>query len=282
MMWMLRACWRCSKIWLDDKVYSIIEVPYHLGLEEVAVGKGPAALLRAGADQILHYRGMPASVEHVRPRDLRSRGLDAVVDINRMLSHAVKRAVEQETIPVVLAGNCNSAAGTIAGLEVERLGIVWFDKHPDLNTPETSVSGSIEGMSLAMLAGYCHKEFCERIGMNRKVAEQDIVLGCFWDVDPGEKMRLGNCWISAHAADSLGLLPVALDQLRERVDAVYFHIDTDFVTGVENPRELLGLVRESVPVAAIGVTNYNPDLDPSGEWRDEIIRVLGGLQPRTN
>ena len=259
--------------------YTIIEVPFHLGLEDVAVGKGPSRLLAAGVDQILANKGMPATVTHVRPRDLRNEGADTIVDINRMLRHSVQEAVEQETLPVVIAGNCNSAIGTIAGLNVERLGIVWFDKHPDFHTPETSISGNIEGMALAMCVGQCNAEFLERIGLERPVAERDVILGCFWDVETGERERLQESWVSAHAVDSLGLLPVALDQLKERVDAIYFHIDTDFVVGVDKPENFVSLVRETLPIAAIGITNYNPDLDENGEWLGEILKVVRALHP---
>lgn len=262
-------------------MYSIIEVPFHGGMEEVASGKGPARLLRAGVDQILGHRGMPASVTHVRPRDLRSRDLDAVVDVNRMLRYAVKEAREQETIPVVLAGNCSAAIGILAGLDVPRLGVVWFDRHPDFHTPETSLSGNIEGMALAITVGHCYSEFRERIGMERAVEEQNVILGCFWDVESGERERLENSWISAHPSDSLGLLPVALHQLAQRVDAVYLHFDTDFLEGVEDPANFLNLVVESVPLAAVGVTNYNPDIDPGGAWEIAILKAVRGLNPRT-
>lgn len=261
-------------------MYTIIEVPFHLGLEEVAVGKGPKQLLSAGLDQVLGHGEMPALVSHVRLRDLRSQGPDAVVDVNRALKQAVQQAIEEETIPVVLAGNCNSAIGTLAGIETPRVGIVWFDRHPDFHTPETSISGNIEGMTLSILTGHCHQEMRERIGLERIISEHDVVLACFWDVETGEKERLEESWINAHPADSLGLLPVALDQLRERVDGVYLHIDTDFLEGVENPANYIALVRETLPIAAIGITNYNPDLDATGNWKMEILKMLEGLRPR--
>lgn len=260
-------------------MYSLIELPYHLGLEEVASGKGPARLLAAGLDQVLGRRGMPASVNHVRPRDLRSRGLDAVMDINRMLRYAVKEATEQESIPVVVAGNCNSAAGTLAGLGEQRLGVVWFDKHPDFHTPQTSISGNLEGMSLAIVTGACHTELRERIGLEEPVPEQNVVLAGFWDVEPGERERLEASWISAHASDSMGLLPVALERLRDKVDAIYLHFDTDVLPGLEDPPKWITLVRETLPIAAVGITNYNPDLDANGEWLSEILRAAAALSP---
>ena len=263
-------------------MYTIIEVPFHLGLEDVAVGKGPRQLLTAGLDQLLGRGDMPAVVSHVRLRDLRSQGPDAVVDVNRVVKHAVQQAVEEETIPVVLAGNCNSAIGTLAGLETPRLGIVWFDRHPDFHTPETSISGNIEGMTLSILTGHCHQEMRERIGLERIVSEHDVVLACFRDVEPGEKERLEDSWINAHPVDSMGLLPVALDQLKERVDGIYLHIDTDFLEGVENAGSYLALVKETLPIMAVGVTNYNPELDPSGNWKREILSALKNLSPRVH
>ncbi|MBL8175768.1 MAG: arginase family protein [Bryobacterales bacterium] len=263
-------------------MYTLIEVPFHLGLEEVAVGKGPRQLLASGLDQLLGTGGMPALVSHVRLRDLRSQGPDSIVDVNRVVKHAVQQAVEEETVPVVVAGNCNSAIGVIAGLETPRLGIVWFDRHPDFHTPESSISGNIEGMTLSVLTGHCHQELRERIGMERLVSEHDVILACFWDVEEGEKERLEDSWISAHPVDSLGLLPVALDQLKQRVDAVYLHIDTDFLEGVENPARYIALVCETLPIAAVGVTNYNPDLDTAGLWKKEIWKALESLRPRVH
>ncbi len=258
-------------------MYSIVEVPFHLGMEGIAAGKGPERLLRSGADRILAHRSIPAPVTHVRMRDLRSRGLDAVLDINRMLRYAVKDAVEQETVPVVLAGNCNSCLGTLAGIPEARTGVVWFDRHPDFHTPETSRSGNVEGMSLAIVAGHCHADLRERVGMTEAIAEENIVLAGIFDVEPGERERLEASWVSVHASDSLGLLPVALDRLRDRVDSVYLHIDTDFLERVERPERLIALVRETLPVAAVGVTNYNPELDPSGEWERAILSAIAAL-----
>lgn len=259
-------------------MYTIIEVPFHLGLEGISVGKGPASLIRAGVDNILGRGEMPALVTHIRIRDLRSKGMDAIMDVNRVLHYAIKEAVNQETIPVVFSGNCNAAIGTLAGLDTERLGIVWLDKHPDFHTPQTSRSGNIEGMTLSIITGDCHQEWRERTGMLQPVTTQNVILAGFWDVEPGEKERLQDSWISAHPSDSLALLPVALDRLKDRVDAVYLHIDTDFLEGNEDPARLIALVRESIPLAAVGVSNYNPDLDPSKILEKEILRALTALK----
>lgn len=263
-------------------MYSILEVPFHMGLEEVAAGKGPGLLVRAGADRVLETRGIPASVSHVRLRDSTTSGLDAVVDVNRQISLAVREAREQGVLPVVLAGNCNSCLGTIAGCDdVERLGIVWLDAHPDFHTPQTSISGSLEGMALAAAVGHCHSELRERIGLERAVSEQDVVLAGVYDIEPGERGRLEDSWISVHPSDSVGLLPVALEQLASRVDAVYLHVDVDVTGGMETPAvvQLIRLVRATLPVAAVALTNYNPDLDTDGRAGAAALELLAALKP---
>lgn len=265
-----------------------------MGLEEVAVGKGPGALLRAGADQVLSADGMPAEVEHVRPRDSTSSGLDAVVDVNRMLRQAVAEARERGTLPVVLAGNCNSCLGTLAGCgDVERLGIVWLDAHPDFHTPSTSRSGFLDGMALSASVGHCQAELLERIGLESVVSDQNVVLAGIRDIEDGERERLAESWISVHPSDSPGLLPVALDQLAGRVDAVYLHIDLDVIEGKENPgvnyrgpgglplpdaAALIQLVAATVPLAAVALTNYNAGLDEDGQSGRVALALLAALK----
>src|SRR5262245_60709877 len=120
--------------------FVVIEAPFHMGLEEAGVGRGPARFLQAGADKALASNGEPAQVLHIRKRDMTTTSLDAIVDINRQIRMAVRDTIAEGGCPVVLAGNCNSCLGTLGGIESERAGIVWLDAHGDFNTPETSLS----------------------------------------------------------------------------------------------------------------------------------------------
>ena len=71
--------------------------------------------------------------------------------------------MRDQRFPVVLAGNCNSYVGTLAGLETDRAGVSWFDAHGDFNTPETTTTGFLDGMGLAMASGRCWKAMPETI-----------------------------------------------------------------------------------------------------------------------
>src|SRR5206468_12877100 len=74
----------------------------------------------------------------------------------------VRAARAQGRFPVVLSGNCGASLGVVGGLMQARggaaarpLGVVWMDAHGDFNTPDTSASGFLDGMSLAALVGRC-------------------------------------------------------------------------------------------------------------------------------
>src|SRR5262249_55959139 len=183
--------------------FVVIEVPFHMGLEDAGVGRGPAQFVRAGADSALATDGAPAQVLHIRKLDGTTAGLDAVVDINRQIRTAVRDVIAEGGCPVVLAGNCNSCLGTLGGIDGDRLGVVWLDAHADFNTPETSLSGALDGMALAAAIGDCHDQLRERIGMERVVEARNVLLLGWRDLDPLEPRRLTQAGVTARGAHEL-------------------------------------------------------------------------------
>lgn len=263
---------------LMPKPVALIVAPFHMGLENKAVGAGPNRLLEAGADRVLSYRNRPAEVEHIRLRDAECKDLDAVVDVGRQIRIAVRQAIEQDMLAVVLAGNCISCLGTLAGLEPADTGIVWLDAHADFHVPETSRSGFLDGMALAAAVGHCHEDLRNRIGFSRPVPEDKVCLLGTRDVEQGERERLAASAISSDPPTE--------------VEAVYLHIDLDVLNADESPgvnyrgpggwtlKEATAMVRSVVtelPLAAVNLTNYRPDLDPEAKstWAAlELLRQL--------
>ncbi len=264
-----------------SRAFTILEIPYHLGALEIGVGKGPRRIVASGADGRLAYRGVPAQVQHISLRDKSCEGVDAIVDLARQTRVAVRQAVEQQIVPVVVSGNCIACVGTLGGLDPWRLGIVWLDAHADFHTPATSRSGSLSGMALSVATGACHEELCSRIGYAEPVPAANVLLPCARDIEPGERERVEAAGF-AQSAEELG----------ERADSVYLHIDLDFLSPAESPgvhfrgpgglpvkegAALIASIMRELPVVAVGLTNYNPDLDEDGRSLAAVNRLLEAL-----
>lgn len=208
--------------------------------------------------------------------------LDAVVDVNSQLARAV---ASHDGPPIVLARNCNSCIGTLAGLSRENLGIVWFDAHGDFNTPETSITGTLEGMSLAIATGACHHDLRVRIGLTRPIPEANVLVTATRDLDPKESIRLKE---SAATVIPLTGLRAAIDTLAARVAAVYLHLDIDVLDpdispgvsfstpGGIAPEDLHTAIRfvgARIPIAAAAIANFNPERDRE----DRTVRIVERL-----
>lgn len=224
----------------------MIAVPYHLGCRAVEVGRGPLVILEA------------LQVDCVMVE-----GDGGIAEINLRLSQAV---AAQDCLVVVLAGNCNSCLGTLAALE--HPGIIWFDAHGDFNTPETTISGALEGMSLAIATGHCHPEL-----MSQPVPEENVVLAATRSLDPLEEARLRASKIKLASLDEL---PEVVDALARRVTNIYLHLDLDVLDPSISPGvnfsapggifadQLFDAVKQVMATGklrAAAIVNFNPDRD---------------------
>ena len=137
----------------------IICAPYHAGALNVRVGAGPTRLLADGLEAALDKVGFDTSVTMIEPVDAFEGEIGRTFETKRRISQAVSEARATGAFPLVLAGNCNSTVGVWSGLGDDEAGLIWFDAHPDFDTPDEHRSGYLDGMGVATLAGQC----CRRI-----------------------------------------------------------------------------------------------------------------------
>jgi arginase len=228
----------------------MIAVPYHMGRRGIEVGRGPLVILEA-----------------IQQPCVMVEGTGGVAGINSLLTQAV---AAHDRPAIVLAGNCNSCLGTLAALEDP--GIVWFDAHGDFNTPEITISGALEGMSLAIATGHCHPDL-----MARPVREENVILVATRSLDPLEEVRLRASNIRLASLDTL---PQAVGDLANRVTTIYLHLDLDVLDpqispgvnfsepGGITPIQLFDAVKLVIATGKLGVAtiaNFNPDRDPDGK-----------------
>ena len=203
-------------------------------------------------------------------------------ELQDLVSRQVSAALDEGRMPLVLSGNCNTAAvGSLAGIGPEDLGIVWFDAHGEFNTPETTTTGFIDGMGLAMAVGHCWKEMARGVPGFRPIPEENVVMAWVRAVDVAEQERFDASGVTVVGPnDGRQALADALDDLGSRVERVYVHLDLDVLdaekVGMANEygipggmdtaqlEEALDMVRERFTIAAAGIASYDPSFDADG------------------
>ncbi len=128
----------------------------------------------------------------------------------------------------------------LAGLKPLRIGLIYFDAHADFNTPETTLSGMLGGMDVAVAAGLCLSRLRLKTGLDPALPTRYIVFGGLRDVDPLEQELLdrSNCaYLSVEDIRSLSTaIGREMENLSRLTDLVYVHVDMD----VLDPAEVSG------------------------------------------
>jgi arginase len=203
-----------------------VQVPFMCG-----DSSHPAA---AGSERVARGSGLPSVV--VEPG---ATG-DASLRVNHGLASAVRAVAGAGELPLVIAGSCDASLGVLAGVGAG-CGIVWLDAHGDFNTPASTESGFLPGMSLAIAVGHCHPQRWAAVG-GTPVDESSVVLLGVRDLSPpAERERLAASAVTAVVPG--GGADAALDALAERVSDVYLHVDLDAF----DPSVAPGVVDEPVP-----------------------------------
>lgn len=146
---------------------------------------------------------------------------------------------------VGLYATCPSMPGMVSGLQRSgtagqplRVGMLWLDAHPDFNTPETTRSGSLGGMPVAVATGRALQIMRKDAKLDPPLADENVVMGGVRLTDPLEQALLDSSKIEQlTVADLQKMTPAVwkqLDRLNSQVDKIYVHIDMD----VLNPREV--------------------------------------------
>jgi arginase len=154
---------------------------------------------------------------------------ESVAPVHRALADAVSESLAAGERPVAILGDCCQVIGVMAGLARSDLHphLVWIDSHGDFNTWETTPSGFLGGMPLAMLTGRGDQRMMEAVGLT-PMADDRVVLGDARDLDPGERELVQDSGVR-HAETMAELL----DALPE--GPIYLHFDTDIIDASEAP-----------------------------------------------
>lgn len=274
---------------------AVIAVPYDAGRRSVGVGLGPARLLEAGLANQLREAGHSVRETTVElPDDTASHELARIAAIQRELGHAVRTAVDRAELPIILAGNCSTAVGTLAAAP-EAIAVVWFDAHGDFNTAETTTTGMVDGLALSMVTGRALCNLTAAVAGFVPVDERRVVLVGARDLDPPEEKALASSGITRLGVDNAPhLIRHALRAMTPPAQHVYVHLDLDVldpacaranrydVPGGLTPavlvQTLIGIT-DVATVYALAITAYDPVWDRDGATERAAIQAANALVP---
>lgn len=274
----------------------VIGVPVDLGAGRRGVDMGPSAIRYAGLCERVEALGhrlrdtgnivVPLAEQCDRPASgEKLRYLEPLVAINRVLAQHTITIMAEGGFPLILGGDHSISIGSISGVaRTRRLGVLWIDAHADFNTPETTPSGNIHGMSLAALTGHGHPALAQLLGSGPAIRASDVALVGARDIDTTERAALRHSGIhvfTMHDIDRRGLARVmdeAITLVSAHTDGIHVSLDLDALDPKEAPgvgTPVLGglsyreahlameMVSESQRLVSMDLVEVNPILDRS-------------------
>lgn len=282
---------------MNGPAVEVIVVPWDSGRRAWRMGAGPLHLMERGLRERLAALGLDAHVTVVDPQGLPANDPTSAFAIGDEIARHVQRARAHRRFPLVLAGNCSSALGTVAGMGATSAGVVWFDAHGDFNTPETSTSGFLDGMALAMLTGRCALDRTAGISNFRVVPDEAVVHAGARDLDDAERPALERSGVRVVAPGSAisEQLAAAVEGWPDAVVEAYVHVDLDVLDadeatvneyaaagGITLPDLLacIDAVATHVPIGAAALTALDPVADADGRATAAAFAVIEQLLAR--
>jgi arginase len=275
----------------------IIGVPMDLGASRRGVDMGPSALRVAGLQsrlkQLGHHVEDIGNIPVRQPEEQHYGGknakyLEEIAGTCKGLADMVRKALEEDLVPVVLGGDHSIAVGTAAGVAAhfdrtsKRVGMIWLDAHGDMNTPESSPSGNVHGMPLASIMGYGPPELTALAGIKPMIEPHNVALVGIRDLDSRERRLVKESGVHVFTMrdiDERGMREVMAGALRFASDdtaGIAVSLDMDFVDpsdapGVGTPvrggvtyREAhlaLEMVADSRTMVSFELVEINPVID---------------------
>jgi arginase len=230
---------------------ALVKMPYVGERNIPELSGGPDYLEQGGLQKLLEEHGIHArqtsSVRLTSDEDKAYGSWNRLALANGELAKVVSEERRAAQFPVGLLANCSSILGMLSGLQHSgpgakplRVGLVFIDAHGDYNTPETTLSGMLGGMPVAIAGGLCLTRMRLKTGLEPAIPGRHIVEICVRDTDPLEQELLDRSEIQQLSLEDVrtrsATLHREMKRLSEMTDVIYIHVDMD----VLDPREVAG------------------------------------------
>jgi len=277
----------------------------HFGREEIDTS--PDVMESGGLIELLEEMGCEiaerktAKLTPIEERAYGARNRMALASSH--LADIVAKEIRNDILPIGLLSNCNGLMGMLAGHQRSgglnqklSVGLVWVDAHGDLNTPETSLSGMMGGMPVAISTGLCLHHIRRTCGLDPPLAPKYVTMVGVRDTDPWEQHLIDKYDIAQITVEDIRRLSPAIDMEIDRLsrltDIIYVHIDLDVLDPEDIPGaglpvedgptsdelgEALEIMFESPKVAGFGLASYPAMRDPERRGLKSVYRLVEGV-----
>ncbi|NOX70906.1 MAG: hypothetical protein GXP15_17130 [Gammaproteobacteria bacterium] len=226
----------------------VIKNPYSGARNVAELSINPDYIHAAGLERLIREWGgeLIRPIQDIRLSDEQEKqygSWNRMALANSNFAEVVREGLQDNLLTVGLEANCNDLLGMLAGLKYDadgnarRVGLVFIDAHGDFNVPETTLSGMLGGMPVAVAAGHALHNLRQTAGLNEPLPMNHIVWGGVRDLDPLEADRFRE-----HKAQQFSVRDIRelsakfveeMNNLSARVDVIYVHIDMDVLDPAE-------------------------------------------------
>ena len=284
----------------------IIGIPIDLGQQHRGVDMGPIAIRYAGLRRTL--KGLGYETEDggniAIPGHYTLKGStfeERLPLISNGCQHAylsAQKAIEDGTTPIFLGGDHSASIGSIGGItDREPCGLLWVDAHGDFNTPQTSETGNVHGMALAILLGRGPSTLVDIGRPGPKLNPRHVVLVGIRNLDPREResLRESGCTVfTMRDIDEIGMSAVLKKSLAVLKNCQRIHLSLDMdsidpneapgvgtpVPGGLNYREaqlLMEIIHDTDKLCSMDIMETNPILDHCNRTAQIAVSLTASL-----
>ncbi len=293
---------------------ALLGVPIEIGASQAGTLMGPAALRTAGIARVLEQLGLdvedhgdmarPAPVLSNEPAPANAKYYDEIKTWIRALSERAFALARSGAIPIFMGGDHSLSMGSVNGVarhwqqQGRPLFVLWVDAHADYNTPGTTITGNMHGMSAAFLCGEPGLDDLLGAEPRASITPDQLDLFGIRSIDPLEKKLVRErrvAVVDMRAIDEFGvgvLIRKVIERVKARNGVLHVSFDVDFldpgvapgvgttVPGGATYREahlIMELLHDSGLVCSADVVELNPFLDERGRTARVAVELVSSL-----
>ena len=281
------------------KNVEIVEAMSDLGVHVDGADKGPSVLEKSLTEYKLH-RIQKLNVKKETDKENKEKNLEAVNECNERLYNKVREVIENGHLPLTIGGDHSIAIGSaLASIsKYDNMGIIWFDAHGDYNTFETTITGNIHGLPLAVITGYERKKLSTFHNGKFYSPHNTVIVGAR-DLDDLEWVNLKDAGVTVFTTEDIkregteAITEKAIKIASNDTKGIHISYDIDLIDPKDAPGVSVpakdGITKEeayeivdkfleySDLIKSIDVVEYNPTRDINDKTRIITLNVINKI-----